>query len=150
MAESPSGVLNCVGLQNPGLENVLAEQLPWVLQHDLVVLQNIAGGEPADYARLAEAFDQVEGLAGLEVNISCPNVKAGFPQDPGSDPYGESSSQAPYRSFPAQAENLLIPLFVLSPAKPLRWVSLGAPFSSKQHQRGYSPWYPPPGAVPGW
>lgn len=85
VAESPSGVLNCVGLQNPGLENVLAEQLPWVLQHDLVVLQNIAGGEPADYARLAEAFDQVEGLAGLEVNISCPNVKAGGMAH-GSDP----------------------------------------------------------------
>lgn len=77
IAETPSGVLNCVGLQNPGLQNVLAEQLPWVLQHDLAVLVNIAGGEPADYAEIARAIDGVSGVAGLEVNISCPNVKAG-------------------------------------------------------------------------
>lgn len=77
IAETPAGLLNCVGLQNPGLENVLAEQLPWVLQHDLAVLVNIAGGEPADYAQIAAAVDKVPGVAGLEVNISCPNVKAG-------------------------------------------------------------------------
>lgn len=77
IAETPSGVLNCVGLQNPGIDNVLAEQLPWVLQHDLAVLANIAGSAPEDYAELAARLDGVEGLAGLEVNISCPNVKAG-------------------------------------------------------------------------
>lgn len=77
VAETPSGVINCVGLQNPGLQNVLEQQLPWVLQHDLAVLQNIAGSEPAEYAELAAALDKVPGLAGLEVNISCPNVRAG-------------------------------------------------------------------------
>ena len=77
VAEAPRGVINCVGLQNPGLQNVLEQQLPWVLQHDLAVLQNIAGSEPAEYAELAAAFDKVPGLAGLEVNISCPNVRAG-------------------------------------------------------------------------
>lgn len=77
IAETPSGVLNCVGLQNPGIENVLNEQLPWVLQHDLAVLANIAGNSPEDYAELAAKLDGVAGLAGLEVNISCPNVKAG-------------------------------------------------------------------------
>lgn len=77
IAEAPAGVLNCVGLQNPGLDNVLAEQLPWVLQHDVAVLMNIAGGEPSDYAEIARRVNDVPGLAGLEVNISCPNVKAG-------------------------------------------------------------------------
>ena len=77
IAETPSGMLNSVGLQNPGLDNVLAEQLPWVLQHDVAVLMNIAGGEPADYAEIARRVNDVPGLAGLEVNISCPNVKAG-------------------------------------------------------------------------
>ena len=85
VAEAPSGVINCVGLQNPGLQNVLTEQLPWVLQHDLAVLQNIAGSEPAEYAEMAAALDKVPGLAGLEVNISCPNVKAGGMAH-GSDP----------------------------------------------------------------
>lgn len=77
IAETPSGLLNCVGLQNPGLDKVLEEQLPWVLQHDLAVLMNIAGGEPADYAEIASRVDSIPGVAGLEVNISCPNVKAG-------------------------------------------------------------------------
>ena len=85
VAEAPSGVINCVGLQNPGLQNVLTEQLPWVLQHDLAILQNIAGSEPAEYAEMAAALDKVPGLAGLEVNISCPNVKAGGMAH-GSDP----------------------------------------------------------------
>ena len=66
VAEAPSGVINCVGLQNPGLQNVLEQQLPWVLQHDLAVLQNIAGSEPAEYAELAAAFDKVPGLMGCE------------------------------------------------------------------------------------
>ena len=65
IAETPSGVLNCVGLQNPGIENVLNEQLPWVLQHDLAVLANIAGNSPEDYAELAAKLDGVAGLAGL-------------------------------------------------------------------------------------
>lgn len=77
IAETPSGVINCVGLQNPGLEKVLEGPLPWILQHDLAVLVNISGGEPADYAELARELDAVPGVAGLEVNISCPNVKAG-------------------------------------------------------------------------
>lgn len=77
IAETPSGLLNCVGLQNPGLDAVLADQLPWICGHDLAVLMNIAGGEPADYAEIARRVDGVPGVAGLEVNISCPNVKAG-------------------------------------------------------------------------
>jgi dihydroorotate dehydrogenase (NAD+) catalytic subunit len=77
IAETPSGVINCVGLQNPGLEVILQDYLPWVLQHDLAVLANIAGGAPEDYAQIATAIDKVPGVAGLEINISCPNVKAG-------------------------------------------------------------------------
>lgn len=77
IAETPSGLLNCVGLQNPGLDAVLADQLPWICGHDLAVLMNIAGGEPADYAEIARRVDGTPGVAALEVNISCPNVKAG-------------------------------------------------------------------------
>lgn len=77
IAETPSGLLNCVGLQNPGLDAVLEDSLPWICGHDLAVLMNISGGEPADYAEIARRVDGTPGVAALEVNISCPNVKAG-------------------------------------------------------------------------
>ncbi len=77
ICETPAGIMNCVGLQNPGVDNVVSEQLPWVLKHDTTILVNIAGGCPEDYAQIATKLDKVEGLHGLEVNISCPNVAAG-------------------------------------------------------------------------
>lgn len=77
IAETPSGVLNCVGLQNPGLEEVLKHQLPWITSKDLAVVVNIAGREAEDYGEVARAISGVPNVAAIEVNISCPNVKAG-------------------------------------------------------------------------
>jgi dihydroorotate dehydrogenase (NAD+) catalytic subunit len=77
IAETPSGVLNCVGLQNPGLEEVLRNQLPWITSKDLAVIVNIAGREAEDYGKVAKAISGVPNVAAIEVNISCPNVKAG-------------------------------------------------------------------------
>lgn len=79
IAETPAGLLNAVGLQNPGIDHVLEHELPWLLgkNYDLAVLVNIAGATVDEYGILAEKLDGVQGIAGLEVNISCPNVKAG-------------------------------------------------------------------------
>lgn len=77
IAETPSGVLNCVGLQNPGLEEVLHNQLPWITSKNLAVIVNIAGREAEDYGAVAKAISGVPNVAAIEVNISCPNVKAG-------------------------------------------------------------------------
>jgi len=79
VVETPAGMLNSVGLQNPGVEELVTKELPWLkaLGLDLAVVCNISGNGPEDYARLAELLDGVPGVAALEVNISCPNVKAG-------------------------------------------------------------------------
>ncbi len=75
--EGPAGVINSVGLQNPGVDQVIEKELPWVTQQGLAVWVNIAGASPEDYGYMAQRLDQTPGIAGLEVNISCPNVKAG-------------------------------------------------------------------------
>ncbi|MDD2569386.1 MAG: dihydroorotate dehydrogenase [Clostridia bacterium] len=77
IAETPAGLLNCVGLQNPGAVKVTQKELPWVVQHDLAVIVNIAGGAVEDYGKVAAMVSNVQGVAALEVNISCPNVSAG-------------------------------------------------------------------------
>lgn len=77
IAETPSGMLNSVGLQNPGIDKVIASELPFLRRFDTAVIVNIAGHELTDYQRLAERLDPVPGVAALEVNISCPNVKNG-------------------------------------------------------------------------
>lgn len=85
LVETPAGILNSIGLQNPGLERFIAEALPFLAPYDLPVLVNIAGDTVRDYALLAEKLSQTPGIAGLEVNISCPNVQRGGLQF-GSDP----------------------------------------------------------------
>lgn len=87
LAETPAGILNSIGLQNPGADHFIEEALPFLARHDLPVIVNIAGDTVEDYARLAEKLDGASGVAGLEVNISCPNVKKGGLQF-GSDPHG--------------------------------------------------------------
>ncbi len=85
LAETPAGILNSIGLQNPGVDGFIAEALPYLTGYDLPVIVNIAGDTVEDYARLAGKLDQLPGVAGLEVNISCPNVKKGgmlFGSDP--------------------------------------------------------------------
>lgn len=84
LVETPAGILNSIGLQNPGVERFIEELLPYLSGFDLPVIVNIAGDTVEDYARLAAVLDRA-GVAGLEVNISCPNVKKGGMQF-GSDP----------------------------------------------------------------
>ncbi|MEG1998242.1 MAG: dihydroorotate dehydrogenase [Clostridiales bacterium] len=75
--ETAGGLLNSVGLQNPGVEKVATVEIPFLRQYDLAIIVNIAGHSYDDYRLMAEKLDTVEGIAALEVNISCPNVQAG-------------------------------------------------------------------------
>ncbi len=77
IAETPSGMLNSVGLQNPGIEAVLTKELPFLSQFDTAVILNIAGHSIEEYGLIAERLDSAANLAAVEINISCPNVKAG-------------------------------------------------------------------------
>src|SRR3954452_13872436 len=75
MAETPSGMLNSIGLQGPGIDAFLAKDLPWLHEHDARAVVSIAGGSVEEYATLARKLRGARGLALLEVNISCPNVE---------------------------------------------------------------------------
>ncbi len=77
LAETPAGMLNAIGLENVGLEIFLQEKLPFLRKARCPVLVNIFGSTVEEYAELAKRLSAVDGIAGLEVNISCPNVKAG-------------------------------------------------------------------------
>jgi len=85
--ETSSGMLNAIGLQNPGVENFInkPEYLPFLRKEEAVVIVNIWGKSVEDYCTVAKKLDGVEGIAALEINISCPNVKEGgisFGTDP--------------------------------------------------------------------
>jgi dihydroorotate dehydrogenase (NAD+) catalytic subunit len=83
--ETCGGMLNAIGLENIGLEAFVKEKLPFLKTLETPVILNIYGHETKAYAELAERIQDVEGIAGIEVNISCPNVKAGgmvFGTDP--------------------------------------------------------------------
>lgn len=87
LAETPAGLLNAVGLENPGLEEFIKSYLPKVSKMPTAVIANISGFSLEDYAQMAKALQKKSGLAALEVNISCPNVKHGgmhFGTDPQS------------------------------------------------------------------
>lgn len=85
LVETPAGVLNSIGLQNPGVEHFIDEALPFLAGYNVPVIVNISGDTVEDYAKLAARLSRAGGVAGLEVNISCPNVKKGGMQF-GSDP----------------------------------------------------------------
>lgn len=76
IAETPMGILNSVGLQNPGVDAFIAEELPFLRQYDLKVIANISGNTPEEYGVMCEKL-AAAGVDLIEVNISCPNVKAG-------------------------------------------------------------------------
>ena len=76
IAETTMGILNSVGLQNPGVDVFLAEELPFLRQYDTKVIANISGDSPEEYGVMCEKLAQA-GVDLIEVNISCPNVKAG-------------------------------------------------------------------------
>lgn len=77
VAETSSGMLNAIGLQNPGLEHVLANELPWLEQFDTPIIANVAGSETEDYVEVAKQISKAPNVHALELNISCPNVKQG-------------------------------------------------------------------------
>ncbi len=74
MAETPSGMLNSIGLQGPGIEAFLADDLPWLAARGARAVVSIAGGSVAEFAELAGRLAGAPGLALIEANISCPNV----------------------------------------------------------------------------
>ena len=78
IAETPSGMLNAIGLQNPGVDHVVQMFAPVWARWDLPVIVNVAGDAVEDYVAIARRLDGVPGIAGLELNISCPNVEAGL------------------------------------------------------------------------
>ena len=76
IAETPMGMLNAVGLQNPGVEHFIKEDLPWLKQQDTVAIANVAGSTREDYCKMAEILSETD-IDMIELNISCPNVKEG-------------------------------------------------------------------------
>jgi dihydroorotate dehydrogenase (NAD+) catalytic subunit len=76
MAETPSGMLNSIGLQGPGIEAFVADDLPWLAEHGARVVVSIAGGHVDEYAQLAERLRGQPVVSMIEVNISCPNVES--------------------------------------------------------------------------
>lgn len=76
IAETPMGMLNSVGLQNPGIDRFISEELPNLMQKDTVIIANIAGSTPEECAEVAAKLDSTD-VHMIELNISCPNVKQG-------------------------------------------------------------------------
>ena len=76
IAETPMGILNSVGLQNPGVDAFITDELPFLRQYDVKIIANISGNTPEEYGVMCEKLSEA-GVDMIEVNISCPNVKAG-------------------------------------------------------------------------
>ena len=77
VAETAAGMLNSIGLQNPGLKKVITEELKWLEKFDTKIFVNVVGSSVEEYVEVSKALAQVKNVAGLELNISCPNVKDG-------------------------------------------------------------------------
>ncbi len=76
MTETPGGMLNCIGLENPGVDYFLGDILPRISKYGMNVIVNISGSTTEEYGELANMLD-VDGVAAIELNVSCPNVKDG-------------------------------------------------------------------------
>ena len=114
VAEFPGGMINAIGLANPGVEAVRATHLPWLASHLATtrVLVNVVGYAVDDFAKVIARLDDVPGKQGYELNVSCPNVKAGG-MEFGADP--EALAEVVRRARGATA----LPIFVkLSPTLP--------------------------------
>ncbi|MGI6421770.1 MAG: dihydroorotate dehydrogenase [Syntrophomonadaceae bacterium] len=83
--ETPAGMLNAIGLENPGIEVFLQEYLPSLMEEGVTVVANLAGNSVDEYALITRIIDNHPGIAAIELNISCPNVKQGGMQF-GTDP----------------------------------------------------------------
>lgn len=77
VAETPSGMLNAIGLQNPGLETVMTNQLPSLEKYDLPIIANVAGSSEEEYVAVCKKIGDAPNVKAIELNISCPNVKEG-------------------------------------------------------------------------
>ncbi|KAB2954484.1 dihydroorotate dehydrogenase [Heliorestis acidaminivorans] len=77
MAETPAGMLNAIGLQNPGIDGFIKQHLPALQPLGTPIIVNISGNTLEEYGQLAAMIDACEGISAIEVNISCPNVKQG-------------------------------------------------------------------------
>jgi dihydroorotate dehydrogenase (NAD+) catalytic subunit len=76
IAETPAGILNSVGLQNPGVEGFIEHELPWLRKKNLKIIANISGNTPEEYGQMCALLSQAR-VDLIEVNVSCPNVKCG-------------------------------------------------------------------------
>src|SRR5690554_4627245 len=85
VTETASGMLNAIGLQNPGVDAIIDEELPFLQQFSTPVIANVAGSTMEEYVYVAKALNRAKGINALELNISCPNVKEGGVQF-GTDP----------------------------------------------------------------
>ncbi|QDI92999.1 dihydroorotate dehydrogenase [Salicibibacter halophilus] len=85
VAETPSGMLNAIGLQNPGAQAVRDEELPFLANYDVPVLANVSGSTPEEYVVVVQTLNDAPNVGAFELNISCPNVKEGGIQF-GTDP----------------------------------------------------------------
>ena len=79
VVETPSGILNCIGLENPGSDYFLKETLPKLKKYNVPVIVNIDASSPEEYGELAAKLD-VKGVDAVEINVSCPNIKDGGPE----------------------------------------------------------------------
>lgn len=77
VAETSAGMLNAIGLQNPGLEKVMSEELPRLANYTVPIIANVAGSVEEDYIEVAKEISKAPNVHALELNISCPNVKTG-------------------------------------------------------------------------
>jgi dihydroorotate dehydrogenase (NAD+) catalytic subunit len=85
ICETPSGMLNTIGLQNIGVDAFIADKLPELRKYDTVVVANVFGETEAEYVEVCEKLDSADGVAAIELNVSCPNVECGgmiFGNDP--------------------------------------------------------------------
>lgn len=109
VAETPSGMLNAIGLQNPGVDVVLAEKLPWLAENfpTLPIIANVAGFLNDEYAYVSEKISKAPNVKAIELNISCPNVDHGN--------HGLLIGQVPelaYAAVKASVEHSEVPVYV--------------------------------------
>ncbi len=102
VVETPAGMLNAIGLQNVGIEAFIREKLPYLRQLDPPLIVNVAGESVEDFRELTKRISDQEGVAGIELNVSCPNVSGGL--DFSSDP------QLAYRVVKAAREATPLPV----------------------------------------
>lgn len=109
VAETPSGMLNAIGLQNPGVDVVLSEKLPWLAEHfpALPIIANVAGFSNDEYAYVSKKISKAPNVKAIELNISCPNVDHGN--------HGLLIGQVPelaYAAVKVSVENSDVPVYV--------------------------------------